>query len=398
MSAGTTKSGTTHRPERRSGAGRSRLLRAGAAYPGAHGASAARGSLGAGATVVLVVAFCLSLAAIAGAEATLSGLWSRRIGRSVTVAPAVAPGRVFAVSTDGRVQCYRMADGRRFWGRRLKDPGEAAPAWSPSGKGGRLFVSSGEKGTVLLALEGLRGRTAWNRDLGSAITALAADDSVVVALARKGTLAAWRASDGTALWTRSLRGWDPPSFLLCQGRVFAAMRRDSLLALDAGNGTATWCAAPGGIFASGPVLVDGLLALTDVDGSTVWIESGAGRVQGRTARSGWQLQAGAASGRGLVTVSSGGRVEWAGPEPEPRDWSTPLDIAVVASPLVRRGMVLVGAVSGRLSALDAWDGRLLWSFQSPGGFRVGPCAVGDTLILADTRGHLHVYLDGAGRN
>lgn len=350
----------------------------------------------ASAVIVLFVASSLPLVDFAAAEGTLTGLWSRRAGRSITVSPAVGSGRVFTVSTDGRVQCFRLADGKRIWGHRLKDSGEAAPAWSPSAAGGRLFVSSGNEGRVLLALEGTRGHRRWSHELGSPITAIAADDSVVVALVRKGTLAAWRASDGAALWTRALDGWDPPPFLLHGGRVFAGMRRDSLLALDARTGVPAWRAAPGGRFATAPVPATGLLALADVDGRMAWIEPETGLVVARTQRSAWQLCAGAVCGSGLVTVSSGGRAEMAGPVPDAGDWFAPVENAVVAGPLVRRGTVLVGATSGNLSALDARTGRVLWSFQSAGGFRVGPLAAGDTLLLADTRGTIHVYLDGAG--
>lgn len=356
-----------------------------------------RAAVRAGMAAILFVAASLSLATIAPAEGTFTGLWSRRTGRSVTVSPALAPGRVFTVSTDGRVQCYRIADGKRLWARRLKDPGEAAPAWSPSGSGGRLAVSTGTNGATLLVLDASRGRTAWSRELDSAITAIKADDSVVVALGRKGTLTAWQLRDGVALWKRSLGAWDPPSFLLREGRVFAAMRRDSLFALDVVTGHPAWCAVPGGVFAAAPVWVDGLLALADVGGSVAWIEGGSGAVVGRTRRSEWQVQAGLASDSGLITVSSGGRVECAGSVPGTGDWSTPLDNAVVAAPLARRGVVLVAGTSGRLSALDARNGRILWSFQSAGGFRTGPLAAGDTLLLADTRGNVHVYLDAAGR-
>ena len=350
----------------------------------------------AGAVIALFVASSLPRVDPAAAEGTLTGLWSRRAGRSITVSPAVGSGRVFTVSTDGRVQCYRLADGKRLWGHRLKDSGEAAPAWSPSADGGRLFVSSGNEGRVLLALEGTRGRHRWSHELGSPITVIAADDSVVIALARKGMLAAWRASDGAALWTRALDGWDPPPFLLHDGRVFAGMRRDSLLALDARTGAPAWRAAPGGRFAAAPVPAMGLLALADVDGRMAWIEPETGLVVARTQRSPWQLCAGTVCGSGLVTVSSGGRAEMAGPVPGPGDWFAPVENAVVAGPLVRRGTVLVGATSGNLSALDARTGRVLWSFQSAGGFRVRPLAAGDTLLLADTRGTIHVYLDGAG--
>ena len=370
--------------------------RSGAARQRVSLAAAARRSLRAGAVIVVLVASSLSSAEPPVAEGRLTGLWSRRTGRSITVSPAIGSGRVFTVSTDGRVQCYRLADGKRLWGQRLKDSGEAAPAWSPSADGGRLIVSSGNEGRVLLALEGIRGRRRWSRELGSPITEMAADDSVVVALVRKGTLTAWRASDGVALWTRVLAGWDPPPFLLHEGRVFASMRHDSLLALDAHTGVPAWRAAPGGTFATAPVPVVGLLALADVRGSLAWIEPGTGLVVARAPRSGWQLRAGAASGSGLVTVSSGGRVEWAGPVSGAGDWSTPLEAAVIATPLVRRGTVLVGATLGKLSSLDARTGRILWSFQSAGGFRVGPAAAGDTLLLADTRGTIHVYLDGAG--
>lgn len=347
--------------------------------------------------MVLFVASSLLRPLPAGAEGTLTGLWSQRAGRSITITPVVGAGRVFAVTTDGRVACYRLADGERLWGRNLKESGEAAPAWSPADTEGRLFVSIGKHGSELLALDAVRGRRRWSRELGSPLTAMAADDSVVVALVRKGTLTAWRASDGTALWKRALVGWDPPPFLLREGRVFVAMRRDSVLALEVNTGVPVWRAAPGGTFGTAPVWVGGSLAVADVGGSVVWIAPETGSVVARRARSAWQLGGGAALESALVTVSSGGRVECAGRASGAEDWSTPLEAAVVATPLLLRGMVLVGATSGNLLALDAGSGRVLWSFQSAGGIRAGPLAVGDTLLLADTRGMIHLYLDSVGR-
>jgi outer membrane protein assembly factor BamB len=346
-------------------------------------------SLGAATCAVL----CL-LATTAGADGTLTGLWSRRVGRSLTVSPALAPGRVFVVATDGRVQCLRLSDGEKIWARKLKETGEAAPAWSRGGTGGRLFVSSGEEGNVLQALDATEGDPAWHRDLSAEITAIGADDSVVVVLTRRAELSAWRGADGAPLWTRSLRGWDPPPFLLRDGLVYAASRRDSLFALDARRGAVTWRSAPGGRFSAGPVLAGGLLVVAQGEGALAWIDPATGEVRARTERSAWQLQAGAAAGDGLVTVSSGGRAEWTGVNPGGGDWATDLESAVVGTPLVRGDAVLVGGTTGKLAALDLHRGQILWSFQSGGGFRTGPLAAGDTLLLADTKGMIHVYRDG----
>jgi outer membrane protein assembly factor BamB len=148
--------------------------------------------------------------------------------------------------------------------------------------------------------------------------------------------------------------------LATDGRaVFLSMRKESVVALDAGDGHVAWRATPGAVFlaASPGILVarteDGtLLGLDPAKGSVLWKEatSVVGRLPpvidgGTVFVAGEGLAAvDAATGRLLWTASDGGRVS--------------------APPTAAGGHVFVGEADGMLRCRDRVTGASLWAVST----------------------------------
>jgi outer membrane protein assembly factor BamB len=74
-------------------------------------------------------------------------------------------------------------------------------------------------------------------------------------------------------------------------------------------------------------------------------------------------------------------------------WTVDLGAPAWADTLVDRGRVIVGADDGRLHALDAASGRMLWTFQADGAIRArATAAAGDIFVQSD--GGFLYRLDG----
>jgi outer membrane protein assembly factor BamB len=112
----------------------------------------------------------------------------------------------------------------------------------------------------------------------------------------------------------------------------------------------------------------------DVD--TVWSH----RARGRAERLFLGLQP-ATDGDRVYVAGYGGRVSALNADNGRRAWSVDLDAALAGGPRVGEGYVLVGSLDGRLFALDADDGSERWVTQV-GGEIVSPVAV--------SRGHVAI--------
>jgi len=321
----------------------------------------------------------------------LTGAWSRRTGRSVTVPLLASGGSLYSISTDGRIQSWSAADGERRWSRKLKALLETPPATASGPADPLVLVATRGRPPRLHALSDRDGKTRWARRLESAPVQVAVLDTIVLLLDQRGTLTARSVRDGRALWDRSVGAWRSPGFLLDGETVFAVARNDSAAALDPRTGEVRWRAAPGGFFTVPPVRCGAHLALVSEEGRVTWLHAELGSTIAQSRRASPQVAAGYAVGDRLLTISGGGLVEIGGAVPMPTDWRIDLDAAVVASPVVAGERVLAATVLGQLRTMRLSDGAPIGSYQSGAGFRVPPTLVEGRLVLADTKGNLHAY-------
>src|SRR6266849_4275678 len=114
-------------------------------------------------------------------------------------------------------------------------------------------------------------------------------------------------------------------------------------------------------------------AFDERTGRRIWVRSGLGAITDSPAVDTGRVFAGTLTGHPLAFVAADGRPLW--------DWTGPSDAALWSSPVVHRGLVIIGVaspfgdqplVAGELVAIDAQTGRQRWSLC----LRAG-CARGD---------------------
>jgi outer membrane protein assembly factor BamB len=302
--------------------------------------------------------------------------WSRATGRSaegINSSAAVAGGRVFVGSDDGRLYAFGV-HGARLWSRRVGGAVRSSPAVSSR----TVFVGS-ERGYVQARAVG-SGRPRWSRKLDGAVTSspLVAEGRVYIG-SRGGTFYALSAATGRVVWKRTVWAvWDSAAYR--GGVVYVGSDQGRVWAFDADSGTRRWVTRVGGRVRSTPAVTD----------RRVYVGTDRGRVFGLARRSGHRVWASPAAepGKGSVrcapAVAAGLVVVSVGLTTKPMDgrvrafhqrrgkiaWTAPMTDYATSSPAFVHGMFFVGSFDHRLYAFGAKHGAELWTsgWQYQGGF------------------------------
>jgi outer membrane protein assembly factor BamB len=282
-------------------------------------------------------------------------IWTFHGGALLEFPPAVAYGRLFLPTFDGRFYAIDPATGKPVW--RF---GSGKCSWASPAVGAGLvyetFLDSSDCGVH-------RGHPV-------------------------GWVVAFDARTGRVRWLRRT-GPTESSPLLAGGRVYVGDWDGDILALDARTGSVRWSYR-----ADGPV--KGSLAL---DGGRVYVGSYGGHVyalDARTGRFAWRSSGQerlGSSGRfystpalayGRVYIgSTDDKVYSFGAETGKLRWSHSTGGYVYASPAVWRQLVLVGSYDGSFYAFDAATGDLRWRFRANGPIS-GSATVLDGIVYFST--------------
>ena len=207
--------------------------------------------------------------------------WTGNLRTPSRAAPAVADGRVYAVTRDNRIFAFDAASGEELWNRQGLEQaagilGGAAPA-----AGDDVVIapySSGELNAYLA----ISGRPIWDQELAgtsggtglSVFNDVAGDpviaNGVVYAASQSGRLAAIDIKSGDRLWTRNLGGRNAPA--IAGNALFFVTTNGDAMALALDTGETIWAQPLGAyedpedredpIVWAGPVLAGGNLLLT----------------------------------------------------------------------------------------------------------------------------------------
>ena len=309
----------------------------------------------------------------------LGGLrWQVRTQGPVRSTPAVAGGRIYFGSGDGRIYAVDL-QGRPLW---VSDTG-AAVSSSPAVVGGRVY--------------------AQNRD--GVVLALSADDGKIV----------WRAQTGIDVpfeWGFESGDMYVSSPVVVDGLVLVGSGDGHLYALDAASGKGKWRVQTGGRVRSSPAVSDGIVYVGSMDGSVYAAELATGALRWRfdtegrslsSARFGYDrksVQSSPAVADGLVYIgardgslyaidAATGKQRWRADHGG--SW-------VLGAPAVWDGKVFAGSSDSRfLHAVDARSGRELWRLPTPGTAWSSPAIAGSTLYCADTSGLVYALDARTGR-
>jgi outer membrane protein assembly factor BamB len=263
--------------------------------------------------------------------------------------PAVAYGRIYLPTFDGRLYALDAATGKVLWRHRAGRCGWSSPAVDRH----VLYITfigardcrSRKPGGEVDAFDARTGKLRWRRLIGPT------ESSPLVARNRvyvgdwNGDVWALDARTGRTRWKTHSRGAIKGSLALTGPRLYIGTYGGDVLALSAATGRVLWHSTGHGSFYSSPSVAYGRVYIGSLDGGVYAF--------------------GAATGDLL--------------------WARPTGGYVYASPAVWRHLVLVGSYDHRFYALDAGTGAVRWRFEANGPIS-GAATVLDGLVYFSTFG------------
>ncbi|HYU31385.1 MAG TPA: PQQ-binding-like beta-propeller repeat protein [Thermoanaerobaculia bacterium] len=305
-------------------------------------------------------------------------LWVANTGAAVTSSPAVADGRVFLQNRKGLVLALSAADGKVLW--RAQTGADVPLDWGH--ESGDMFISSPvvADGTVLVgsgdghlyALEAGSGHGKWRVETGGRIrSSPAVADGVVYVGSLDGSVYAADLATGAVKWRfdtqgRSLNsasfGYDRKSIqsspAVADGKVYIGARDGSLYAIDAATGKQKWRVDHGGSWViTAPAVWDG------------------------------KVFVGSSDLRFLQAVDA--RISQ-------EIWRVPMPASVWSSPSIAGSTLYVGDTGGGVHALDAKNGKTLWTFMTEGGIFGAPVPIDGAVLVTSGDGNLYCLAAGDG--
>lgn len=212
-------------------------------------------------------------------------LWTQKVGVPVRSSPTAADGRIFLVTTEGRLVALSAEDGAEIWSRRgIPERATLLGNVSPAVSGDTVVVPFPSGDVIAYKVDS--GQPVWGESLTrtrsrSSFTSLsdpaspAIDGGVIFAVSHAGKMIATSKKTGERLWSLSVRGTQTP--WVAGNMVYVVDVGGKLLALTRKSGKVRWIAQLDNKDRwSGPVL----------GGGKLWLVSGGGRMVGIDAKSG----------------------------------------------------------------------------------------------------------------
>jgi outer membrane protein assembly factor BamB/predicted phosphodiesterase len=309
---------------------------------------------------------------VSGAE-----LWRTPTNAEVKGAPAVADGRVIAVTSNGKVLALDAGTGELVWRRTQGDSASRHDVSAPSIAGGVVYAGGG---SVSGAFDFATGDPLWQRNLGSdwlaTVYSAPAISGSRVAFALFSGLHVLDRETGATLWSRALDERETTRSVAIAGDVVYGagntFGNQRLRAFDLASGAELW---------SAPFHVGNSNSAPAVADSAIIIGSG-------TQNNGGALEA---------FARSDGQHLWSVPVGSPIATSLPyfrVSPIVTSSPLVAGEHVYCGADDGIFRGVRITDGSVVWSADLGAPIRSSPAASGNVLLVLTVDGTLFAFVSG----
>lgn len=330
-------------------------------------------------------------------------LWSDSIGdgaaaTGAALVPAIAAGRAFFASSDGRIAAFDAGSGRRLW------QVEAEVAFGGGPGASESLVVAGTLDGEVIAFDAESGSELWRQRVSSeVITAPALAGNYVIVSSNDGRTSALQVGDGRQAWAvdrgvpmLSLRGNAQP--VVSGASVVIAGANGTVSAVQLVDGKPLWeqrlGVGEGRTDLERMIDVDGRLAVLDGDVYVAGYESAAQALTLEGGRTLWQRElssvAGLAAANDGIYVAGADGTVWA------------LDRrsggALWKSDLLQYRMLSAPALMGNFVVLGDLEGHLHWLKRDDGAMaarsKLGDAGFGDGLVVVD--GVLYVQnRDGA---
>jgi len=155
--------------------------------------------------------------------------WTVPISASPVAPPVIAKDQVFVVLQSGIVEAHRVSDGTTAWKVELRSEFAAAV------DGDQVYIAAGD---AVHALKATDGSELWLAPSGSVTAPVLAHSGWVIAATEK-TLTAYRAADGTKVWSREI-GEQRVVASIEADNLYVPLEDGRLVALDLRTGADRW--------------------------------------------------------------------------------------------------------------------------------------------------------------
>ena len=351
-------------------------------------------------------------------------IWSTRIGdgagrSGVRLQPAFADGKLYLISTDGKLEALDAATGKTLWKQstrvgggiwpfKHKKPGQDARYAGGPAISGNLLVVGTLDGHVY-GMDAATGKQLWSAEVDDeVISPPAIDAGVVYVRTNSGNVYALDANSGERKWAYdqgnvpllSLRGNGP--LLAAHGVVMFGTDDGNVVSLRADTGAIQWKVPITKGLGRTDIqklndaddslqLDNNILYATAYHGELTAIDAAQGQLAWSRAFSSY-VGVGVAD-KELVGVDDDSLV-WAFSKDGGGDmWKQDaLQYHWLTAPAIQDKYAVVGGVEGYVHWLDLSDGKLAARVRlSKDAIRARPVVNGDTVYVEDVKGHVAAY-------
>jgi parallel beta-helix repeat protein len=301
-------------------------------------------------------------------------LWSYTTGVGVVSSPAVADGRVFIGSYDGKLYALDQYTGALEWN-------YSAGAWiscSPAVSDGRVYFGSHSGG--FLCLDSFSGEVLWYYTMGAVLSSPTVISSKVYIGSYNRNIYCLDAVNGSLVWNFTTGDSVGSSPAVVDDMVFVGSNDHNVYCLDAETGEPIWNQTTAGIIYSSPAVVDGVVFVGSYDGFIYAFNQYTGVVE-------WSYFANASISSSpafaydrVYVGSDAGRVYCLNASTGSYLWDYQTGDVVGSSPAVASGKVYFGSRDNDVYCVDALSGDLIWRYSTAGSVRSSP-AVADGMVF-----------------
>ncbi|TAN04883.1 MAG: outer membrane protein assembly factor BamB [Rhodanobacteraceae bacterium] len=351
-------------------------------------------------------------------------VWSTRIGdgagrSGVRLEPTYADGKLYLISTDGKLEALDAATGKEIWEQstrvgdgiwpfKRKKPGpDARYAGGPTVSGNLLVV--GTLDGHVYGYDATTGKRLWSATVDDeVISPPAIDAGTVYARTNSGAVYAFDANTGARKWVNdqanvpllSLRGNGP--LLAAHGVVMFGSDDGNIVSMRGDTGAIQWqLAITKGLGRTDIQKLNDADDTLQLDGDTLYATAYHGELAAINAAQGqllWNRPFSSYVGVGvagneLVGVDSNSLV-WAFSKDGGGDlWKQDaLEYHWLTAPVIQGKYAVVGGVEGYVHWLDLSNGKLAARVRlSRDAIRGRPVVNGDTVYVEDVKGHVAAY-------
>jgi outer membrane protein assembly factor BamB len=253
--------------------------------------------------------------------------------------------------------------------------------YPPSFCDGTVYVNT--FGGRTAAYEAETGRLIWSWQSGTKASSPAVAGDYLVVSSHDGSITGLDRARGKVRWRIETHAKVESSPVAMDGIVYVGSTDGRLFALNAANGHVRWAYDTGGRINSSPSVWGNRVCITTYAGSIFCLRRDTGEKLWDTyvKRDAFRYESFYASpstdGRRLFTVARSGKVVALNAQTGSIVWTASTGALTYSTPAVADGRIFVGGFDGALHAYDADSGRLLWES------RVGGRILGPALVVGD---------------